>query len=74
MDYVQALSIEEGKQELKREQRSIEDVAATVGYEDDASFRRIFKRRVGLSPAAYRKKFQILSARAAAYEFKPPKK
>ena len=73
MDYVQALRMEEAKQELERDQRSIEDVAASVGYEDDASFRRIFKRRVGLTPAAYRKKFQSLSARAAAYELKPLK-
>lgn len=73
MDYVQALRIEEAKQELEKDQRPIEDVAVIVGYEDDASFRRVFKRRVGLTPAAYRKKFQILSARAAAYELKPPK-
>lgn len=73
MDYVQALRIEEAKQELERDQRTIEEVAALVGYEDDASFRRIFKRRVGITPAAYRKKFQILSARAAEYELKRPK-
>jgi transcriptional regulator GlxA family with amidase domain len=73
MDYVQTLRIEEAKQELERDQRSIEEVAALVGYDDDASFRRIFKRRVGLSPAAYRKKFQVLSARAAAYELRPNK-
>lgn len=73
MDYVQALRIEEAKQVLERDQRSIEDVAALVGYEDDASFRRVFKRRVGLTPAAYRKKFQSLSALAAAYELKPSK-
>lgn len=72
MEYVQALRIEEAKQELERDQRPVEDVAALVGYEDDASFRRIFKRHVGLTPAAYRKKFQILSERAAAYELKPP--
>ncbi|HRD75685.1 MAG TPA: helix-turn-helix domain-containing protein [Hyphomicrobiaceae bacterium] len=73
IDYVQALRIEEAKQELERDQRSVEDVAAMVGYEDDASFRRVFKQRVGLTPAAYRKKFQSLSARAAAYELKRPK-
>lgn len=72
MDYVQALRMEEAKQELEKDKCSIEDVAALVGYGDDASFRRVFKRRVGLSPAAYRKKFQILSARAAAYELKRP--
>lgn len=73
MDYVQALRIEEAKQELERDQQSIEDVAAAVGYADEASFRRVFKQRVGLSPAAYRKKFQSLSERAAAYELTPLK-
>lgn len=73
MDYVQALRMEEAKQELERDHRSIEDVAAAVGYEDDASFRRVFKQRVGLTPAAYRRKFQSLSVRAAAYELKPRK-
>jgi transcriptional regulator GlxA family with amidase domain len=64
MDYVQALRIEEAKQELERDRLPVEDVAASVGYEDPASFRRVFKRRVGLSPAAYRRKFQGLAALA----------
>lgn len=72
IDYVQALRIEEAKQELEKDQRSIEEVAGLVGYADDASFRRVFKQRVGLTPAAYRKKFQVLSARAAEYELKRP--
>lgn len=71
MEYVQALRIEEAKQELERDRQPVEDVAASVGYEDSASFRRIFKRHVGLTPAAYRKKFQGLSSLAAAYAPKP---
>ncbi|MFT4726581.1 MAG: transcriptional regulator GlxA family with amidase domain [Granulosicoccus sp.] len=43
---------------LGYETLSIEEVAESVGYEDPASFRRIFKRNVGQSSAAYRKKFQ----------------
>lgn len=66
MDYVQALRIEEAKQELERDHRPVEDIAAAVGYGDPASFRRVFKKRVGLTPAAYRKKFQRLSVLAAA--------
>jgi len=66
MDYVQALRVEEAKQELESSQRPVDDIAAEVGYEDVASFRRVFKKRVGLTPAVYRRKFQQISALAAA--------
>jgi len=65
IDYVQALRIEEAKQMLETDDAPIEDVSAAVGYEDAASFRRVFKRRVGLTPAAYRRKFRRLSQLAA---------
>lgn len=60
MDYVQALRVEEAKQMLETEDLAIDAVAAAVGYEDPASFRRVFKRKAGLTPAAYRRKFQLL--------------
>lgn len=44
----------------------MDEVGALVGYEDAASFRRLFKRKAGLTPAAYRRKFAHLGARAAA--------
>ncbi|HKY94483.1 MAG TPA: helix-turn-helix domain-containing protein, partial [Kiloniellales bacterium] len=65
LDYVQALRVEEAKQMLESEDAGIEEVAATVGYEDPASFRRIFKRKAGLTPAAYRRKFQQVAPRRA---------
>jgi transcriptional regulator GlxA family with amidase domain len=61
IDYVQALRIEEAKQMLETDEISNDEVGASVGYVDPASFRRVFKRGVGLSPAAYRKKFQRIS-------------
>ena len=61
IEYVQALRIEEAKQMLETNAHSVEEVAGSIGYEDPASFRRVFKRGVGLSPAAYRKKFQRIS-------------
>lgn len=73
MEYVQALRIEEAKQELERDRLPVEVIAASVGYEDPASFRRVFKRRVGLSPAAYRKKFQGLATLARPLE-RPPER
>ena len=71
IDYVQALRTEEAKQELERGARSIEDIAVSVGYENASSFRRLFKNRVGMSPAAYRRKFQSLAALAKAYRLEP---
>ncbi|MEH6631629.1 MAG: helix-turn-helix domain-containing protein [Halopseudomonas aestusnigri] len=61
IEYVQALRIEEAKQMLETAELSNDEVGALVGYDDPASFRRVFKRGVGLSPAAYRKKFQRIS-------------
>lgn len=61
IEYVQALRIEEAKQMLETDQVSNEEVGNAIGYDDPASFRRVFKRGTGLSPAAYRKKFQRIS-------------
>jgi len=63
MDYVQSLRIEEAKQLLETMELSVEDVGHAVGYEDPTSFRRLFKRKAGLTPAAYRRKFAKLVPR-----------
>jgi transcriptional regulator GlxA family with amidase domain len=57
MDYVHALRIEEAKQFIETESTGIDQVGFSVGYEDPTFFRRLFKRRAGLTPAAYRRKF-----------------
>jgi transcriptional regulator GlxA family with amidase domain len=62
MDYVHALRIEEAKQLIETECAGIDQVGFGVGYEDPTFFRRLFKRRAGLTPGAYRRKFtSILS-------------
>ena len=62
IDYVQALRVEEAKQILETEELGIDEIAETVGYDDPASFRRLFKRKAGLTPAAYRRKVAGLVA------------
>jgi transcriptional regulator GlxA family with amidase domain len=62
IDYVQALRVEEAKQMLEASQEGLDEIAAQVGYEDPASFRRVFKKKAGLTPAAYRRKFQSIAA------------
>ena len=57
--YLQNLRIERAKYFLETTNTSLERVTYQVGYEDSNSFRRLFKNRVGLSPADYRKKFQV---------------
>jgi transcriptional regulator GlxA family with amidase domain len=63
LEYVQELRIEAAKSFLATETTNVDEISVTVGYEDPASFRRLFKRKAGLTPAAYRKKFAgIVSA------------
>ncbi len=57
IEYVHALRIEEAKRILELETGSIDEVGYVVGYEDPTFFRRLFKRRTGLTPAAYRRKY-----------------
>jgi len=54
--YVHRVRIEEAKQLLETESHNVDHVAALVGYEDAASFRRLFKRMVGETPTEYRRR------------------
>jgi len=58
VDYVQALRVEEAKEMLETTAEPTDAVASAVGYEDPAFFRRLFKRRTGMTPARYRQRFQ----------------
>lgn len=57
--YVQRLRIEEAKRRLERTDTPVERIAWEVGYEDPAAFRRLFRRIAGVSPGAYRRRFQL---------------
>jgi transcriptional regulator GlxA family with amidase domain len=57
VDYLQNLRIEEAKQILETGAEPVEVVAALVGYEDPAAFRRLFRRRTGTTPAQHRRRF-----------------
>lgn len=64
IDYVQNLRVEEAKRSLESGRAPVDDISAEVGYEDPAFFRRLFKRRTGLTPAAYRRMFRPILAAA----------
>ena len=61
IEYVQTLRMEEAKQLLETTDADTDTVAAEVGYEDPASFRRVFKRHTGVTPARYRRRFRGLA-------------
>ncbi len=60
LEYVHTLRLEEAKQMLESGNESIEAIAQEVGYEDAGFFSRLFRRRVNLTPALYRKRFGSL--------------
>ncbi len=57
MEYVHTLRLEEAKHMLETGREPVEAIAEAVGYEDASFFGRLFRRRVGLTPAQYRKRF-----------------
>ena len=57
IDYVQNLRIEEAKRLLETTRASVEEIGHEAGYENQAFFGRLFKRRTGLTPGQYRRMF-----------------
>jgi len=71
LEYVHIVRLEEAKQMLEATHEPIEAIANEVGYEDAGFFSRLFKRKVSLSPAQYRKRFGSLR-RALEQGARPP--
>jgi transcriptional regulator GlxA family with amidase domain len=57
--YIQALRIEEAKHMLETGTAPVDAIGREVGYQDAASFRRLFRRLAGMAPGDYRKRFRI---------------
>jgi transcriptional regulator GlxA family with amidase domain len=60
IEYVHTLRLEEAKQLLESDDAPVEAIAQEVGYEDAAFFGRLFRRKVGITPIQYRKRFRGL--------------
>jgi len=59
--YVQKLRIENAKRLLETTKLSASEIMYKVGYNDERSFRRLFKQHTGLAPKHYRNKFKFRS-------------
>ena len=53
-EYCQQLRIGKARGLLESTKKSVEKISWEVGYEDPASFRKVFQRVLGLSPREYR--------------------
>jgi transcriptional regulator GlxA family with amidase domain len=62
LSYIQTLRVEEAKQMLETNTVAVEQIGQEVGYEDAASFRRLFRRVTGMTPREYRRNFQLPSS------------
>ncbi len=54
LEYVNRKRVEKAKDYLRETNKRICSISGMVGYENDKSFRRIFKRYEGVSPVEYR--------------------
>ena len=57
LEYIQRVKIEAAKRSLESTQYNVNEVMYQVGYADQKAFRTLFKKYVGLSPVAYRVKY-----------------
>lgn len=57
IEYCQQMRVAEARRRLETSAASIDQIGWECGYRDPASFRKIFLRIVGLTPADYRRRF-----------------
>jgi AraC-like DNA-binding protein len=57
LGFVIHLRLQEACRLLATSDRKLDDIAASVGYDDPFYFSRIFKKHLGLSPSGYRREY-----------------
>lgn len=55
--YLQSVRIEHARKMLEESDFNIDTIMNNIGYEDSSSFRRLFKKKTGLTPTEYRNRF-----------------
>jgi len=57
IEYLQNIRIGKARSLLETTHEPVDSITWKTGYEDVSSFRRLFKKKTGMTPRAYRKKF-----------------
>lgn len=57
LNYIQKLRIESAKTMLIKNNKNIDEITFAIGYENSSTFRKLFKKHVGITPSQYRDKF-----------------
>ncbi|HET6487506.1 MAG TPA: helix-turn-helix domain-containing protein [Spirochaetia bacterium] len=58
IEYLQRVRVEQAKRALEAGSDAVSEIADRVGYHDAGSFRRIFRRVTGVTPAEYRSRYR----------------
>lgn len=57
LEYIQRVKIEAAKKSMESSALNISQIMFDVGYNDEKAFRKVFKKYTGLSPIAYKQKY-----------------
>jgi transcriptional regulator GlxA family with amidase domain len=61
LEYLQSIRLQAARALLETGNMSVQEIAHQVGYQDASSFGRLFRQIVGISPGAYRHRFQTVT-------------
>lgn len=62
VEYIQRVKMEAAKKFLENSSKNVTEVMYEVGYTDIKAFRTVFKKITGISPMAYRNKYNRMAA------------
>lgn len=57
LEYIQRIKVEAAKRSFENSRKNMSEVMYDVGYSDTKAFRSVFKKITGLTPIAYRNKY-----------------
>lgn len=57
LEYIQTMRIEEAKQLLETSDMPLDEIAVQIGYTEPSAFRHLFRKLVGVTPSAYRRRY-----------------